>query len=64
LKSYLNADQQMRDWYAHPRDWARKAILNVASSGTFSSDRTIGEYAKDIWSAGACPVSSRDLAHE
>jgi starch phosphorylase len=57
LKSYLEADQRMRAWYAQPRDWARKAILNVASSGRFSSDRTINEYAKDIWGAGACPIS-------
>jgi starch phosphorylase len=56
LKSYLEADQRMRDWYARPRDWARKAILNVACSGRFSSDRTINEYAKDIWGAGACPI--------
>jgi len=57
LKSYLEADQRMRDWYAQPRDWARKAILNVACSGRFSSDRTINEYAKDIWGASACPIS-------
>jgi glycogen phosphorylase len=64
LQSYLQADQRMRDWYANPRDWARKAILNVASSGRFSSDRSIAEYAKDIWAAKACPVSSRDFANE
>jgi starch phosphorylase len=64
LQSYLKADQQMRDWYANPRDWARKAILNVASSGKFSSDRTIGEYARDIWGAKACSVSSRGFEHE
>ena len=56
LQSYLQADQRMRDWYAQPRDWARKAILNVASSGRFSSDRTIDEYAKDIWGVKACPI--------
>jgi starch phosphorylase len=64
LQSYLQADQRMRDWYANPRDWARKAILNVASSGRFSSDRTIGEYSRDIWGAKACPVSSRGFEHE
>jgi starch phosphorylase len=57
LKSYLEADQKMLDWYADPRDWGRKAILNVASSGRFSSDRTIAEYAKDIWGVRACPIS-------
>ena len=64
LKAYLEADQSMRTWYANPRGWARMAVLNVASSGRFSSDRTIGEYAKDIWGARACPVSSEDFAHE
>ncbi len=64
LRPYLEADRQMRDWYADPRKWARKAILNVACSGRFSSDRTIGEYAKDIWGVKACPVSSRQFAHE
>jgi starch phosphorylase len=57
LRAYLKADQQMRDWYADPPGWARRAILNVASSGKFSSDRTIAEYSKDIWGARACPVS-------
>jgi len=64
LQSYLKADQLMRDWYANPGDGARKAILNVASSGKFSSDRTIGEYARDIWGAKACSVSSRGFEHE
>ena len=36
--------------------WARKAILNVAGSGKFSSDRTIAEYAADIWKVKPCPV--------
>ena len=39
-----------------PDAWARKAILNVAHSGKFSSDRTIAEYAADIWGAEPCPV--------
>ena len=57
LKSYLEADQQLCDLYAHPAGWSRKAILNVAGSGKFSSDRTIAEYAAEIWNAKACPVS-------
>jgi starch phosphorylase len=56
LKSYLEADQRLRDLYADPDAWARKAILNVAGSGKFSSDRTIAEYAADIWKVGPCPV--------
>jgi starch phosphorylase len=57
LNSYLEADHRLLELHAHPYDWARKAILNVASSGKFSSDRTIKEYAADIWKAAPCPVS-------
>jgi len=57
LKSYLEADQKLCHLYADPAGWHRKAILNVACSGKFSSDRTIAEYATDIWNATACPVS-------
>jgi starch phosphorylase len=57
LTSYLEADQRLRDLYAEPGAWARKAILNVAASGKFSSDRTIAEYAAGIWKVGPCPVS-------
>jgi glycogen phosphorylase len=57
LKSYLEADQRLCDLYADPVGWSSKAILNVASSGKFSSDRTIAEYTADIWNAKACPVS-------
>jgi glycogen phosphorylase len=56
LKSYLEADQRVLALYADPDAWARKAILNVASSGKFSSDRTIAEYAGEIWKVGPCPV--------
>jgi starch phosphorylase len=42
--------------YADSAGWARKAILNIAGSGKFSSDRTIAEYAADIWNVKPCPV--------
>jgi starch phosphorylase len=57
LKSYLEADGRLTDLYADRSGWARKAILNVAASGKFSSDRTISEYAREIWHARACPVT-------
>ena len=57
LQSYLDADQRLRELYADPHGWARKAILNVAGSGKFSSDRTIAEYAADIWKVESCPVA-------
>ena len=41
LTSYLEADQRLCELYGDPQAWARKAILNVAGSGKFSSDRTI-----------------------
>jgi glycogen phosphorylase len=56
LSSYLETDRRLCDLYADPEGWARKAILNVASTGKFSSDRTIAEYAADIWNARRCPV--------
>ena len=57
LRSYLEADQRLLDLYANPDAWARKAILNIAGSGGFSSDRTIAEYAAEIWHATPCPVT-------
>jgi starch phosphorylase len=56
LKSYLEADQRLCELHGDSDGWARKAILNVASSGKFSSDRTISQYAAEIWNAKPCPV--------
>jgi len=56
LGSYLEADGRLLELYAHPHEWARKAILNIASSGKFSSDRTIKQYAEEIWKVAPCPV--------
>jgi starch phosphorylase len=56
LTAYLEADRRLLELYADPQGWARKVILNVAGSGKFSSDRTIAEYAAEIWNAKACPV--------
>jgi len=56
LQSYLEADRRLLELSAEPAAWVRKAILNVASSGKFSSDRTIAEYAAEIWNAKPCPV--------
>ncbi len=59
LKSYLEADERLRALYADPDGWARKAILNVAGSGRFSSDRTIAEYAAEIWKLRPCPIPQK-----
>jgi starch phosphorylase len=57
LRAYLDADQRLLSLHAEPPEWAGKAILNVAASGRFSSDRTIREYATEIWDARPCPVT-------
>jgi starch phosphorylase len=61
LKSYVQAQELLGDLNTDQDSWASKAILNVASSGKFSSDRTIAEYAADIWEASACPVPQKRL---
>jgi starch phosphorylase len=56
LTGYVETQRKASACYRDPKAWAQKAILNVARSGKFSSDRTISEYAKEIWGAKACPV--------
>ena len=57
LRSYLEADGRLVHLYRDADAWAHKAILNVAASGRFSSDRTVAEYATEIWQARPCPVA-------
>ncbi|WP_035258702.1 glycogen/starch/alpha-glucan phosphorylase [Desulfatirhabdium butyrativorans] len=47
--SYIQAQEAILNDYSDPLRWREKAILNVARIGKFSSDRTILEYARDIW---------------
>jgi starch phosphorylase len=61
LAAYLEAQHRVDELYADPQAWARKAILNVASSGKFSSDRTIAEYAREIWEVKACLVGENHV---
>ena len=56
LTSYVQAHERLEALYADRDGWAEKAILNVASSGKFSSDRTIAEYASEIWGVTPCPL--------
>jgi starch phosphorylase len=56
LKSYSEAHERMGRLYADRQGWASKAILNVACSGKFSSDRTISDYAREIWKIAPCSV--------
>jgi starch phosphorylase len=50
--SYVETQKQISAEYRHDETWYRKSILNVARIGKFSSDRTIQEYARDIWHIG------------
>jgi starch phosphorylase len=58
LTSYAQTQQRVGALYGDQEAWTRKAIVNVACSGKFSSDRTIQEYAREIWHATPCPTPS------
>ena len=49
FRSYAQAQEQVEARYRDEKAWAKSAILNVAHSGKFTSDRTIQEYVDDIW---------------
>ncbi|MGB9095273.1 glycogen phosphorylase [Erwinia sp.] len=53
-RSYVDTQDKVDKLYRHPDEWTRKALLNIANMGYFSSDRTIQEYADEIW--GIKPV--------
>jgi starch phosphorylase len=61
LSSYIEASHRAEKDYREPDVWMAKSILNVARTGFFSSDRTIAEYARDIWNIKlAAPVAERE----
>jgi starch phosphorylase len=53
FEAYCAVQDKISEEYQDQDKWTEKAILNVANSGRFSSDRTISEYAKDIWNVPA-----------
>ncbi len=48
----VRKQQAMADYSCNPKDWTRRALINIAHAGFFSSDRTIEEYNRDIWHLG------------
>ncbi len=60
--SYAKAQEALARRYVEPAQWWRSAVLNVARMGFFSSDRTIREYAKDIWAIS--PIHPSEGEHQ
>jgi starch phosphorylase len=58
--SYVECQDKVGELYRDRREWTRRAILNVAGMGKFSSDRTIHEYAQKVWHV--TPVQPQDGA--
>lgn len=56
LRDYIRTQEQVDAAYRDRDAWTKKAILNVARAGKFSSDRTIREYASEIWRVSPCEV--------
>lgn len=56
LRSYLDAQSRVDEAYRDQEVWAEKAVINIARTGRFSSDRTIAEYASEIWGVEATEV--------
>ena len=56
FRSYVDCQEEVAKAYLDADRWTRMAILNVARSGKFSSDRSIREYAERIWGLVPCPV--------
>uniref|UniRef100_A0A3B1IYA7 Alpha-1,4 glucan phosphorylase n=2 Tax=Astyanax mexicanus TaxID=7994 RepID=A0A3B1IYA7_ASTMX len=48
-EAYISCQEKVNNLYKNPKDWTKKVIRNIAASGKFSSDRTISEYAREIW---------------
>ncbi len=62
FRSYADAQQRVSDLFRDHKAWARKAVLNVARVGYFSSDRAIREYAEEIWHLQPVSVEMLPLA--
>jgi len=48
-EDYIKCQEKVNELYKNPKEWTKKAIYNIAGSGKFSSDRTIAQYAREIW---------------
>ena len=58
VTSYAEAQRRVEALWRDPVAWTRAAILNVANMGSFSSDRSVAEYARSIWDVEPVPVEA------
>ena len=56
FRDYVETQRAVDEAYQDPDRWARMCVMNIANMGVFSSDRTIREYAGQIWGAEPCPI--------
>lgn len=56
FEDYVRCQDRVSETYRDRKKWIEMSILNVANMGKFSSDRTIAEYAKDIWNVKSVPI--------
>lgn len=58
FRSYIDMQDKVDELYLQPQEWTKKAVLNVARMGKFSSDRTIKQYANEIWHIEPVPITN------
>jgi len=56
---YIEAQEKVDEFYLKPDEWVRMSVLNTAGSGLFSSDRSIKQYASEIWKVEPCPIPNQ-----
>lgn len=57
--AYINVHRKINDEYRNKKGWLEKSVINISKSGFFSSDRTINEYAKDIWNISPFKIDEK-----
>ncbi|CAF0752180.1 unnamed protein product [Didymodactylos carnosus] len=64
FESYVKAQKRVDDLFKNQTEWTKKCILNIAASGKFSSDRTISQYAREIWGVEPNTAHKLPAPHE
>ncbi len=62
FESYRTVQRQVSELYRQPAEWNSRCVKNIANMGGFSSDRSIQEYARNIWHLDPCPVELKDFS--